>query len=71
MRESWDDYRLLTLLKNQNKTAVLKQLMERFENEVPIPPDKQDWKDGIRRGVQANRVLPELRAVALKAAGKS
>lgn len=70
MRESWDDYRLLTLLKQQNQTELVQQLMDRFEKEVPVSSDTQDWRDVMQRGVLANKVLPELRAIALKAAVK-
>lgn len=70
MRESWDDYRLLTLLKQQGKGTLLQELIHRFETEVPLPPDTQDEYDRLERGVTANRVLPQLRAIALDAAGK-
>jgi hypothetical protein len=71
MRESWDDYRLLTLLKTQGQTAVLAELMQRFETEVPDAPDTQDEFDRLARAVTANQVLPQLRLLALNAAQKN
>lgn len=68
MRESWDDYRLLTLLKNQKKFTTLEQLVGQFEDELPPSPDVQDWGDVMERASTANRVLPELRQFALDAA---
>jgi hypothetical protein len=70
MRSSSNDYRLLSLLKSQGKTEVLANLMARFKTEVPPAPDTQDEYDRLDRGVTANRVLPELRTIALNAAAQ-
>lgn len=70
MRESWDDYRLLTLLKQQGKTAALAELKGFYENGVPAIPAEETTTDRDKRSAQADQSFNFLRERMLKALGE-
>jgi len=67
MRESWDDYRLLTLLKEQGKTGLLAQLKHDYENGVPSIPAEETTTDRDERSAQVDKSLSALRERMMKA----
>lgn len=66
MRESWDDYRLLTLLKQRGKTAELEEILKIYRNGMLQIPAEQTATDRDSRSIQAARALPRLRDRMLK-----
>lgn len=67
MRESWDDYRLLTLLERQGKTELLAQLKHDYENGVPSIPAEETTSDRDKRSAQADKSLSAMRERMMKA----
>lgn len=61
MRESWDDYRLLTLLKQQGKTAEVTDILRQYQSGVIDLPADETPADRDDRSIKAARLLPVLR----------
>lgn len=67
MRDSWDDYRLLTLLKHQGKTDLLDQLKLAYQKGVPAIPAEETTADRDVRSAQADRSFSSFREKMMKA----
>jgi hypothetical protein len=68
MRESWEDYRLLTLLQQQGKTATLDRILKIYESGIIDIPAREMPEDRDRRSEKVAEKMPELQDMALKAA---
>jgi len=61
MRESWEDYRLLTLFKEQGKTQEVKDILRAYQSGVIALPDDETPADRDDRSIKAAELLPVLR----------
>jgi hypothetical protein len=61
MRESWEDYRLLTLLKQQGKTREVENILRMYKSGVIDLPDDETPADRDDRSIKAAKLLPALR----------
>jgi len=61
MRESWEDYRLLTLLKQQGKTEEAGNILRMYQNGVIDLPNDETPADRDARSIKAAEMLPLLR----------
>jgi hypothetical protein len=66
MRESWEDYRLLTLLKQQGKTAEVADILRQYQSGVIDLPDDETPADRDDRSIKAAQLLPALRERMMK-----
>ncbi len=67
MRESWDDYRLLTLLKQQGKTDFLTEFKLTYQKGVPAIPAEETTADRDVRSAQVDRSFSSFREKMMKA----
>ncbi len=68
MRQSWQDFRVLSLLQEQGKDAVLKEILDSYEAGIIEIPSNESTQDRDRRSEKAAEKLPALRQKALEAA---
>ena len=61
MRESWEDYCLLTLLKQQGKTQEAANILRMYKDGVINLPDNETPADRDDRSIKAAETLPLLR----------
>jgi hypothetical protein len=70
MRESWEDFRLLTLLKEQRQQKTLAQIIARYQQNLTDVPVDETVEDRQQRSLQLEKLFPEFRRQALQAASR-
>jgi hypothetical protein len=71
MRESFEDYRLLSLLKQQGKEETLSEILGLYQGTMIKISEEESVEERQKRGLDVGEKLPLLREMALKAASET